>query len=113
MGGDVDVTLVGNPAEKNRDVDISSKGGDITLVVPAGLSMDVDIRLAYTRESGYDSKSFRIESDFDLQEEHSKEWDDEYGSPRKYIYGKGKINGGKHRVRVETINGNVYLKKGK
>src|SRR6185436_19983527 len=79
MGGDVDVTMVGNPAEKNRDVLLSSKGGDITLVVPAGLSMDVDIRLAYTRDSRHDSKSYRIESDFELKEERSKEWDDEYG----------------------------------
>jgi len=113
MGGDVDVTMVGNPAEKNRDVYISSKGGDITLVVPAGLSMDVDIRLAYTKDSWHDSKSYRIESDFELKEERTNEWDDEYGSPRKYVTGKGKIGDGKHRIRVETINGNVYLKKGK
>ena len=51
--------------------------------------------------------------DFDLKEERTKDWDDEDGTPRKYIYGKGQIGGGKNRIRIETINGNVYLKKGK
>ena len=113
MGGDVNVTMIGNPSEKKRDVTISSKGGDITLTVPAGLSMDVDIRIAYTKESWFDRKGYRIESDFDLKEERTKDWDDDYGTPRKFIYGKGEIAGGKNKVRIETINGNVYLKKGK
>ncbi len=113
MGGDVDVTMIGNPSEGKRDVTISSKGGDITLTVPAGLSMDVDITLAYTKNSWYDSKANTIESDFDLKQERTKEWDYSAGTPRKYIYGTGAINGGKHKIRIETINGSVYLKKGK
>ena len=77
MGGDVDVTMTGNPAEGKRDVDLRSKGGDITLYVPAGLSMDVDISIAYTRNSHYDRKSFAIESDFDLTQDRTSDWDDE------------------------------------
>lgn len=113
MGGDVNVTMVGNAAEGRRHVDISSNGGDITLTVPGGLSMDVDIALAYTDDGWFGLQNFRIESDFEIQEDRSKEWDRPYGTPRRYIYGKGSINGGKNRIHIETINGNVYLKKGK
>ena len=113
MGGDVNVTMVGNPSEGKRHVTISSKGGDIILTVPAGLSMDVDITVAYTDRSWSGSKAYTIESDFDLKEEHTQEWDHSDGTPRKYIYGTGTINGGKNKIRIETINGNVYLKKGK
>ena len=111
MGGDVSVTMIGNPAEGKRDVTISSKGGDITLTVPPALSMDVDITLAYTDERWHDHKACHIESDFDLKEERTQNWDDDHGTPRKYIYGTGMIGGGKNKIRIETINGNVYLKK--
>jgi hypothetical protein len=113
MGGDVHVTMVGNPSEGKRDVTISSKGGDITLTVPPGLSMDVDITLAYTDQHWFGRDNNAIHSDFDIKEERTSDWDYSEGSRRKYIYGTGTINGGKHKIRIETINGNVYLKKGK
>jgi len=109
MGGGVNVTMVGDPEKGERGVNIESMGGDVSLTVPAGLSMDVEITLAYTRDRGED---YRIVSDFDVKQEQTKEWDREHGSPRKYIYGTGSVAGGKNRVRIKTINGNIYLKKG-
>ena len=35
----------------------------------------------------------------------------EHGSPRKHIYGTATINGGKHRVIVHNVNGNIHIKK--
>lgn len=110
MGGEVDVTMTGDPQERTRDVKLSSYGGKITLTVPAGLSMDVDIELAYTKDA---RKKYRIISDFDLKLEEPDKWDRSSGSPRKYIYGKAKIAGGKHKIKIKTINGNIYLKKAK
>jgi DUF4097 and DUF4098 domain-containing protein YvlB len=108
MGGDVSVTMTGDPAKGKRDVTLTSMGGDITLNVPAGLSMDIDITLAYTRRSRQD---YKIVSDFDIDRERTDEWDDSKGSDRKYIYGKGKIKGGTHKITIKTVNGNIYLKK--
>jgi DUF4097 and DUF4098 domain-containing protein YvlB len=107
MGGDVTVRMVGDPSEGDRHVDLSSKGGDITLSVPEGLSMNVDITLAYTKNS----RPYSIYSDFELQIEETEKWVSKFGSPRKYIYGKGKINGGKNKIIITTINGNVRLVK--
>ncbi|MFC2087983.1 DUF4097 domain-containing protein [Calditrichota bacterium] len=109
MGGDVEVTMVGDPDQGDREVDISSLGGDLRLTVPAGLSMEFDIKLSYTRRGS----EYKIISDFPIKIEESDDWDYSQGSKRKYIYGKGEVNGGKHRIRLDTINGNIYILKGK
>lgn len=109
MGGDIEVTMIGNPSEGDRSVALKSYGGDITLVVPEGLSMDLDLSLAFTRKHEGD---YHIESDFPLQKRTSTEWEYGHGDPRKFIYGTGAVQGGKNRVVIETINGNIILKKG-
>ena len=106
MGGDVKVSMTGDPAIGNRDVTLTSMGGDITLTVPDGLSMDIDIEIAYTRE--YQDK-VKISSKYNISEERTTEWDDSHGSKRKFIYGKGSVAGGKNKIKIKTINGNVYL----
>lgn len=109
MGGDIEVTMVGDPSKGDRSVSLQSMGGEVKLTVPPALSMDVDIELAYTRDS---QKNYKIDSDFDLTQEESKEWDRSQGSPRKYISATGKLGDGKNKVKIRTVNGDVHLKKG-
>jgi len=109
MGGDVTATMVGDPNKGDRDIDISSMGGDITVTVPPGLSMDFNIKLTYTKNS---SGSPKINCDFPINIKESDEWDYSEGSPRKYIYGTGEVNGGKFKVKIETINGVINIRKG-
>lgn len=108
MAGNIDVTVTGNGSEGGHDVKLLSKSGDITLTVPADFSMDVAVKLAYTKH--HEGKS-QIISDFDLKQENDKDWNHNHGSHRKFIHGSGSFNGGKNRVFIETVNGNVYLKK--
>lgn len=114
MGGDVEVKMVGNPKEGDRDVTLSSKGGDITLTVPEGLSMDIDIQIAVADEDKSESKfnDYKIVSDFQIKEDRSGNWNDSKGTARKYIKGSGSIDGGMNKIKIRTINGNVFLKKG-
>ena len=109
MGGDVNVKMVGNPEEGQRDVTITSMGGDIVLTVPAGLSMDIYIEVSRTRNS---SKTPEIVSDFPLQQRESADWITDHGTPRKVTYGTGQIGGGRHKITIKTINGDVHLKRG-
>ena len=109
MGGDIEAEMIGNPNEGDRDVKLSSKAGDITLIVPENLSMDIEITLAYTDNN---NNEYKIYSDFPLNKETTPDWNSKQGTPRKYIYGKGKTGNGKNKIAIETINGNVYLKKG-
>lgn len=106
MGGDVEVNMTG--AGDDHDVKLTSMSGDITLEVPSDLSMNVSVKLAYTE--GNEGK-YKVISDFGLSQDESKDWDEENGTPRKYITGTGSFNGGKNSVVIETINGNIYLKK--
>ncbi|MCP5108719.1 MAG: DUF4097 domain-containing protein [bacterium] len=110
MGGDITVTMTGDPNKGERDVNLVSMGGDITLTVPAGLSMDVDIKLTYTKNA---KKRYKIVSDFSLEQEKTGKWEIGKGTPRKYIYGKAKIAGARHKIKIKTVNGNIYLKKSK
>lgn len=111
MGGDVTVTMTGDPQRGKRDVQISSMGGDISLTVPSGLSMDFDIELAYTKRSKQD---YEIVSDFEMEIKETGEWKRiaSFGSPRKYIYGTGKVGDGKNRIKIKTVNGNIYVRRG-
>lgn len=111
MGGDIEVRMVGDPASGDRSVELESMGGDITLVVPDGLSMSVEIEIAYTKNS---SRNYKIVSDFPVTVSETPEWDyKSKGGGRKTITGVGSIAGGKNKIRISTVNGDVTLKKGK
>jgi DUF4097 and DUF4098 domain-containing protein YvlB len=108
MSGNVEVHMVGKGDEVKRDVMISSNSGEITLYVPGDLSMEFDISLAYTKNS---RQNFQIKSDFPLQVRATDEWSQSEGTPRKYFYGTGSYLGGKHHIKITTINGNIFIKR--
>lgn len=101
MAGDVDVTVTGS----GGDVELTSMSGDITLYVPSGFSMELELEIAYTRNSRQD---YRIETPFGLPELRTREWDYDHGSPRKFIRQNGST-GGANRVKIETVNGNIII----
>jgi DUF4097 and DUF4098 domain-containing protein YvlB len=100
MAGDVQVMVLGG-----HDVELTSMHGEVTLVMPEGADLDIDIELDYTKNS---SRKYQIFSDFPIDQQESSEWDYDHGSPRKTI--RGTASGGGNRVVIRTINGNVYLK---
>lgn len=106
MGGRISVSMVGDPSSGRRDVRLESKGGDIELGLPEGLSMEIDVTLAYTKRS---SQQYSIESEFPLTIRRTDYWDQDSGDPRKYIYGRATLGGGTHKVKIETVNGDVRI----
>ena len=60
MGGNVSVSMIGAENGMRRSANISSKGGEITLTVPAGLSVQFDLEPAYTRNSNRTTQSRAI-----------------------------------------------------
>lgn len=107
--GDIDVAIEREDREPAADVDLRTGYGDVELIVPKGYSMDLDLTIGYTRNSRRD---YRIECAGPFDEERSSEWEHEYGlgSAKKYIYGKGSINGGRHAIKVRTTNGNIRIR---
>lgn len=105
MGGDIEVHLTGD----GGDVSLTSMSGEIELSVPPGFGMDLDLEIAYTRNSTQD---FEIVAPGDPKPTETAEWDYDQGSPRKYLRVRKTVNGGGHEVRVRTINGNVTVTEG-
>jgi hypothetical protein len=101
-GGDIEATVAG----QGGDVELTSLSGDITLHVPRGFPMALDLEIAFTRNSRQD---YRIDTDFDLRQSVTPDWDHNHGTPRKYIRADGTANGSGNRVKIETINGNIRV----
>jgi DUF4097 and DUF4098 domain-containing protein YvlB len=106
MAGDIDVSVLEGLGEGDKGVELESYSGDITLQIPSGLGLELDLTIAYTKNS---RKNYRIECDWDLDIEVSKEWDYDNGTPRKRIHGTGVVGDGKIPITIETINGNIYV----
>ena len=108
MGGNIAVVMTGDPATGQREVELTSYGGDIEITLPSELAMTLDLELAYTKGK---SGRYSIQSDFPVKTEESEEWERHHGSDRKYINGYAKVGAGTHRVRIRTINGDIIVKK--
>jgi len=104
MGGGITVREVGSSSQQ-RNIELISKGGDIRLTVPKDFPMDVKITLAYTRTD----HEYRITQHAGLDVRESDNWDNSFGTPRKYIRARGIVGNGLNHVTIETINGNVIL----
>jgi DUF4097 and DUF4098 domain-containing protein YvlB len=106
MAGDVTAHLTGSASGK-RDVTLSSMSGAILLTVPKDFPMDVQIKLAYTKNS---EGKYRVIQHLGLTERQTTEWDNHDGTPRKYIYVTGRVGSGGNTVKIDTINGDISLK---
>ena len=105
MSGDIEVQMVGN----GGDVLLSSYSGDIELCVPSRFGMQLDLEVAFTRNS---RKEFEIIAPGELSQSVSPDWDYDHGTPRKYLRRSGSVNGGGNTVKIETINGDITVKEG-
>ena len=99
MAGGVSVRMVGQADKKKRDVEITSMGEVTELIVPANLSMQVEISLAQTVDRVRD---YRIISDFEIQQSVSG----------TCLQGTGSFAGGRNKIKIKAVNADVYLMKG-
>lgn len=106
MGGNVEVTMVGDPNRGDRAVHISSMGGDIDLTVPAGLSMDIEVKIHHeARRRG----RYRVISDFPLQQTERQRTD--RNREMVTLEATGTVGDGRHRIVISTFDGNVRLRR--
>lgn len=104
MGGKVSVRLIPSTANA-RNIDLSTMGGEVELIVPKGLPMDINVTLAYTN-SGHKPS---INEPLGLTHSESTDWDYSHGAPRKYLYAKGRTGNGSNRVVINAIGGDVNI----
>lgn len=107
MGGNIEAALAKDQSPGNHDVTLKSMGGEVILSIPKDYPMTVDIELAYTK--GNENK-YKITESLGLDRSASQDWDTWHGSPRKYLYAKGRIGNGQNHLTIKTINGDVIIK---
>lgn len=98
-GGNIGVTVISGAGDENRDIDLRSKGGEVTLVLPNGFSAQFDVQLDITRTSRDD---YEIISDF-LNVSASS------GKKDRTLRGVGMLGDGTHQVKIRTVNGDVKI----
>ena len=108
MGGNIGITETGTG--DNKDIELKSMSGDITLVAPADFSMDINSQITYNQD---ESGKYKIHSDFSLNESTAQKEKNNGWRKTEVLTGTGIFNGGNNKVKISTIAGDIYIKKAK
>ena len=116
LGGDAnvwtgagDVTLsVANDEGSEHTIAVCSGQGRVVLELPAHLDATLDLETAYTEN--YDRRP-SIQSDFSVDPSETTEWDDRFGTPRKFVRASGRVGNGRGVIRVRTVNGDIVVRR--
>ncbi len=110
MGGDIEVTMIGG-TEGDRHVELESMGGTIELTLPRGLSMDIEIEITLSRDA--DDDDYEIDSDFDLNVEVTQRGSERRWRSSRKIVATGQVGGGRNKIIIRTVNGDVIIREGR
>jgi beta-lactamase regulating signal transducer with metallopeptidase domain len=102
--GDVEV----NVTSDGKPMVIYSGNGTVTLVLPKGISANLDLETAYT--NNYRGAT-RIRSDWPLSVTETRDWDARMGTPRRYVRALQSVGGGGPVIKVRTVNGDIIIKR--
>jgi DUF4097 and DUF4098 domain-containing protein YvlB len=80
----------------------------VTLELPADIDATFELETAYTDNR---PNPTTIDSDFGLTRTETHEWDDRYGTPRKFVRATGTIGSGANLIRVTTVNGDIVVRR--
>ena len=121
-GGDIEIgpargsveahTGAGNVAIDFRgagSVDVTSGTGGVVINVPDDLNATLQLETAYT--DNFRGKT-RIISDWPLNVTETTNWDTSHGTPRRYVRVRQQVGSGGPLIRVNTVNGDIVLRKG-
>ena len=104
-GGDIEARLRSTASVLEEDWLLQSSGGELTIRIPEDLSATVEAEIHLERSWFGSDREYRIDSDFDLDEQEDE------GRNRRTIRASGDINGGGSRIRLETSGGDIRIRK--
>jgi beta-lactamase regulating signal transducer with metallopeptidase domain len=103
--GNVTLTLRPSGAEPTT---VTTGSGRVVLLLPAGVSAQLDLETAYTENIG---RRTRIDSDWSLSTTETDHWDDAQGTPRKYVRVRQSIGNGGPVIQVRAVNGDIEVRR--
>ena len=104
--GDVTLAFTGI---RTPSADVTSGNGRVVITLPADFSGTLDLETAYTDNLGHRTA---IRSDWPLTIRESSQWSDRSGTPRKYVRARQTIGRGGGVITVQTVNGDVVIRRG-
>jgi DUF4097 and DUF4098 domain-containing protein YvlB len=108
MSGSIRIHLAPDDSDSTREISLRSMSGNITVYLPENFGAEADITLSYTKD--YPGVA-RIIDDTQLPQTTSDKWEGAIGTPRRFVYARGKIGDGKNRITISTVNGDIVLRR--
>ncbi len=105
-GGDIEAGLRAAVSALEEDWLLQSSGGELTISIPEDLQASLEAEIQIGSSWFGRDKEYRIDSDFDLDEQ------DDGGRNGRTIRATGEINGGGHLIRLKTSDGDIRIRKG-
>ena len=109
-GGDIEGQITLEDFSKDHHATMNTAGGDLTLTIPANMPASIRAKIKI-RDGGWED--YNIYSDFPIKIESDSSTDEDKSWRRREgeIQASGDINGGGDLLQLETVNGNIYIKK--
>jgi hypothetical protein len=89
-------------------IEATSGYGRVIIELPADFDGRLELETAYTRT--HENRA-RINSDWDLERDPLTDWEDRYGTPRRFLRARTVIGRGTGRVVVRTVNGEIEIRR--
>jgi beta-lactamase regulating signal transducer with metallopeptidase domain len=105
--GDVTIEFRG---VRSPSADVTTGKGRVAITLPADFTGTLDLETAYTNNHG---RRAAIQSDWPLNITETPQWDDRNGTPRKFVRARQSIGTGRGVIRVQTVNGDVVIQRGR
>lgn len=105
-GGDIEARMRAAVSVLEEDWLLQSSGGELAIHIPEDLPATLEAEIRLERSWFGREEEYRIDSDFDLDEQN------EETRNRRTIRATGDINGGGSRIRLITSGGDIRIRKG-
>jgi len=88
---------------------VTSGSGRVVITAPNDLNATLDLTTAYTNNRRTKTS---IISDWPVTVTETPDWDNTEGTPRRYVRVRQQLGRGGPLIRVNTVNGDIVLRKG-
>ncbi len=102
------VRIIVDRAREPQIIEATSGSGRIIIELPADFDGRLELETAYTRT--HEDRA-RITSDWDLERDPLTDWEDRYGTPRRFLRARTVLGRGTGRVVVRTVNGDIEIRR--
>ena len=97
----------GTLENEDGSVEFTTGKGSAVVTLPRGFNGRFDLETAYTRSHPRTT----IETDWELSESETEEWDSSQGTPRKYVRATGRAGSGPGIIRIQIVNGDITIRR--